>query len=139
MCAATTWRFSSYATQKQALLGATLQGRFLSLPSLVGAPAKTDVAVPVQPSPVKAMSTAMKQYLQKKRSHDEFIAKERSEFELGKKHLANMMGMNSDTMTQEDIDKAIDYLFPSGLFHEGAKPIMKPPEEVSICIQDMVV
>ena len=31
------------------------------------------------------------------------IAKERSEFELGKKHLANMMGMEANAMTQEDI------------------------------------
>jgi small subunit ribosomal protein S9 len=131
MCAANTLRFSSFATQKQALLVSTVQGRFLSVSSLVRGPAKTDVAVPAQPSPTKAMSTAMKQYLQKKRSHDEFIAKERSEFELGKKHLANMMGMNSEAMTQEDIDKAIDYLFPSGLLNEGARPIMKPPEEVT--------
>jgi len=91
---------------------------------------KTDFAVSEQTSQTKAISTAMKQYLQKKRSHDEFIAKERSEFELGKKHLANMMGMSSERMTQQDIDKAIDYLFPSGLLHEGARPVMKPPEEI---------
>ena len=33
-------------------------------------------------------------------------------------------------MSQEDVDKAIDYLFPSGLQAEGARPIMKPPEDV---------
>jgi len=75
---------------------------------------------------------AMKFYLEKKREHDSFIAQERSEFELGKKHLANMMGMEAEAMTQEDIDKAIDYLFPSGLFHPEARPVMKPPEDVSI-------
>ena len=61
-----------------------------------------------------------------------FIAKERSEFELGKKHLANMMGMTYETMTQQDVDTAIDYLFPSGLTYKDARPHMKPPEEVQI-------
>ena len=78
----------------------------------------------------KPMSTAMKFYLERKKAHDSFIAKERSEFELGKKHLANMMGMNYEAMTQEDVDKAIEYLFPSGLYDEEARPKMKPPEEV---------
>ena len=78
----------------------------------------------------KSVSPAMKIYLEKKTQHDAFIAKERSEFELGKKHLANMMGMDYETMTQEDVDKAIEYLFPSGLYNPDARPKMKPPEEV---------
>ncbi len=78
----------------------------------------------------KKMSSAMKFYMEKKRKQDEFMAHERSEFELGKKHLGNMMGMDADSMTQEDIDKAIDYLFPSGLYEPKARPKMKPPEEV---------
>ena len=77
------------------------------------------------------MSSAMKYYLTKKRDHELFISKERSEFELGKKHLANMMGMNFESMSQEDVDKAILYLFPSGLYHRDAKPMMKPPEQVN--------
>ena len=81
----------------------------------------------------KSMSSAMKYYLEKKREHDVFIANERSEFELGKKHLANIMGMNYEAMTQEDIDKAIAYLFPSGLYDPEARPKMKPPEEVLQC------
>ena len=89
------------------------------------------------PKPVTSVDTSNKKpnrlmqfYLDKRRQHDEFIAKERSEFELGKKHLANMMGIEANSMTQEDIDKAIEYLFPSGLEEPKAKPIMKPPEEV---------
>ena len=85
-------------------------------------------AAPAEPK--TKMSTAMKFYLEKKREHDSFIAQERSEFEMGKKHLANMMGMEVEAMTQDDIDKAIDYLFPSGLYDPEARPIMKPPEEV---------
>ena len=60
----------------------------------------------------KKLSRSMQFYMEKRRQHDEFIARERSEFELGKKHLANMMGMEANAMTQEDIDKAISYLFP---------------------------
>merc|ERR1719206_365381 len=72
----------------------------------------------------------MKYYLKKKRENDLFIAKERSEFELGKKHLANMMGMTYETMTQEDVDRAVNYLFPSGLTFKDARPHLKPPEEI---------
>ncbi len=34
----------------------------------------------------------------------EFIDKQVEEFEMGKRHLANMMGENPETFTQEDID-----------------------------------
>lgn len=78
----------------------------------------------------KKPSRTMQHYMERRKAHEEFIAKERSEFELGKKHLANMMGMDVNEMSQEDVDKAIDYLFPSGLQAEGARPIMKPPEDV---------
>ena len=91
---------------------------------------KSDVGEGSKRSANKKLSSAMKHYMERKREHDTFIAKERSEFELGKKHLANMMGMDYDAMSQEDVDKAIEYLFPSGLFHEDARPKMKPPEEV---------
>ena len=93
--------------------------------------AKTD-----SKKPKNEISAAMKFYLEKKKRHDAFIASERSEFELGKKHLANMMGMDYDAMTQEDVDKAIDYLFPSGLYEPSARPKMKPPEEVNIFFSD---
>jgi len=53
-----------------------------------------------------------------------------AEFDIGKRHLANMMGEDPETFTQEDIDKAIQYLFPSGLFEPRARPMMKHPEEV---------
>ncbi len=92
--------------------------------SIIGGSEKT------RGQPKKSISSAMKHYLEKKKDHDVFIARERSEFELGKKHLANMMGMSYEAMTQEDIDKAIAYLFPSGLYNPEARPLMKPPEEV---------
>ncbi|NXV83590.1 RT09 protein, partial [Atlantisia rogersi] len=59
-----------------------------------------------------------------------FIKKQIEEFNLGKRHLANMMGEDPETFTQEDIDKAIAYLFPSGLFDKRARPMMKHPTEI---------
>ncbi|GAB0178938.1 28S ribosomal protein S9, mitochondrial [Grus japonensis] len=59
-----------------------------------------------------------------------FIKKQIEEFNLGKRHLANMMGEDPETFTQEDIDKAIAYLFPSGLFDKQARPMMKHPTEI---------
>lgn len=76
------------------------------------------------------MSKAMKAYLERTQAHDEFMKKQTSDFEIGKRHLANMMGEDPETFTQEDIDKAIQYLFPSGLFEPKARPMMKHPEEV---------
>merc|ERR1712156_986515 len=76
----------------------------------------------------RGMSSAMKMYLQRKREHDMFISKERAEFEVGKQHLASMMGLDAASLEQEDIDRSIEYLFPSGLAPE-ARPSMRPPEE----------
>ncbi|XP_060625708.1 small ribosomal subunit protein uS9m [Anolis sagrei] len=59
-----------------------------------------------------------------------FIKKQIEEFNIGKRHLANMMGEDPETFTQEDIDKAIAYLFPSGLFEKRARPVMKHPDEI---------
>ena len=77
----------------------------------------------------RATSSAMKMYLQRKREHDMFISRERAEFDVGKSHLASMMGLEVATMDQADIDRSIEYLFPSGLALE-ARPVMKPPEEI---------
>ncbi|XP_062383757.1 28S ribosomal protein S9, mitochondrial [Sardina pilchardus] len=61
---------------------------------------------------------------------EEFIKKQVEEFNIGKRHLANMMGEDPESFTQEDIDRSIRYLFPSGLFEKKARPIMKHPDEV---------
>uniref|UniRef100_A0A663LRM3 Small ribosomal subunit protein uS9m n=1 Tax=Athene cunicularia TaxID=194338 RepID=A0A663LRM3_ATHCN len=61
---------------------------------------------------------------------EEFIKKQIEEFNLGKRHLANMMGEDPETFTQEDIDRAIAYLFPSGLFERHARPMMKHPTAI---------
>ncbi|XP_061853422.1 small ribosomal subunit protein uS9m isoform X2 [Colius striatus] len=41
-----------------------------------------------------------------------------------------MMGEDPESFTQEDIDRAIAYLFPSGLFDKRARPMMKHPTEI---------
>ena len=76
------------------------------------------------------ISKAMKAYLEKAKARDEFMKDKIQEFEMGKRHLANMMGWDPERITQDDIDSAIRYLLPSGLMHVTSRPIMKHPEEV---------
>ncbi|VVD04433.1 unnamed protein product [Leptidea sinapis] len=78
----------------------------------------------------KTVSKAMKAYLERAREHDDFMKKQEFEFTVGKRHLANMMGEDPETFTQKDVDRAIEYLFPSGIYDPAARPLMKPPEEV---------
>uniref|UniRef100_A0A8C5DJ45 Small ribosomal subunit protein uS9m n=1 Tax=Gouania willdenowi TaxID=441366 RepID=A0A8C5DJ45_GOUWI len=61
---------------------------------------------------------------------DEFIRKQKEEFEAGRRQLANMMGEDPESFSQQDVDRSVSYLFPSGLFEKKARPIMKPPEEI---------
>lgn len=42
---------------------------------------------------------------------DEFIKKEKKEYEIGKRHLANMMGMNPEEFTQEDVNVSTNNLY----------------------------
>lgn len=76
----------------------------------------------------RSISKSMMSYLKRAREQKEFLLRETKEFERGKRHLANMMGIDSNGMTQADIDRAIDYLFPSGLFDKRARPMMKHPD-----------
>ncbi|XP_035435176.2 28S ribosomal protein S9, mitochondrial [Spodoptera frugiperda] len=78
----------------------------------------------------KKISKAMKAYLERAQAHDEFMHKQQFEYNIGKRHLANMMGEDPETFTQKDVDRAIEYLFPSGIYDPAARPLMKPPEEV---------
>ncbi|XP_067615354.1 small ribosomal subunit protein uS9m isoform X1 [Eurosta solidaginis] len=92
----------------------------------------TEVTVQAAPLAVKKtkVSKAMKAYLERAREHDEFMKTQKFEYQVGKRHLANMMGEDPETFTQEDVDNAIAYLFPSGLYDKRARPLMKSPEEV---------
>ena len=47
----------------------------------------------------------MKAYLERAREHDQFMKSQQHEFEVGKRHLANMMGEAPETFeNQEQID-----------------------------------
>lgn len=46
----------------------------------------------------------MRAYLERAKEHDEFMKIQDEEFRIGKRHLANMMGEDPETFTQEDID-----------------------------------
>nr|XP_021190472.2 28S ribosomal protein S9, mitochondrial [Helicoverpa armigera] len=78
----------------------------------------------------KKISKAMKAYLERSQEHDQFMKRQEFEYNIGKRHLANMMGEDPETFTQKDVDRAIEYLFPSGIYDPAARPLMKPPEEV---------
>lgn len=71
----------------------------------------------------------MKAYLERAKEHESCMETARLEYKLGKRHLANMMGADVESFTQNDIDQAVQYLFPSGLYDPAARPTMKPPEE----------
>uniref|UniRef100_A0A182JSA5 28S ribosomal protein S9, mitochondrial n=1 Tax=Anopheles christyi TaxID=43041 RepID=A0A182JSA5_9DIPT len=75
------------------------------------------------------ISKAMKAYLERAKEYESCMETARLEYKLGKRHLANMMGADVETFTQKDIDQAVQYLFPSGLYDPAARPTMKPPEE----------
>ncbi|XP_045126982.1 28S ribosomal protein S9, mitochondrial-like [Portunus trituberculatus] len=78
------------------------------------------------------MSKSMLAYQQRAEAHDKFMVEQVAEYEIGRRHLANMMGEDPETFTQEDINAAIQYLLPSGLFEPSARPSMKHPSEVFI-------
>ncbi|CEF66197.1 28S ribosomal protein S9, mitochondrial [Strongyloides ratti] len=82
----------------------------------------------VQTRRLKSIGRALNTYITRAKENARLMAKEKDEFELGRRHLANMMGLDPDTMTQTDIDRSIEYLFPSSLHDKKARPVMKSPE-----------
>lgn len=64
--------------------------------------------VTIQATPVaiknKEVSKAMKAYLERAREHDRFMRNQEQEFQIGKRHLANIMGADPETFSQDDID-----------------------------------
>ncbi|KAI8792059.1 28S ribosomal protein S9, mitochondrial [Biomphalaria glabrata] len=76
------------------------------------------------------ISRSMKAYMEKVKKHDELMKTEVADYEIGKRHLANIMGADPDTFTQEDVDRAIEYLLPNGLFDKKARPMLKNPYEI---------
>ncbi|XP_050084634.1 28S ribosomal protein S9, mitochondrial isoform X2 [Anopheles aquasalis] len=71
----------------------------------------------------------MKAYLERAKEYESCMITARLEYKLGKRHLANMMGEDVESFSQQDVDQAVQYLFPSGLYDPAARPTMKHPEE----------
>ncbi|KAJ6632810.1 28S ribosomal protein S9, mitochondrial, partial [Pseudolycoriella hygida] len=64
----------------------------------------TNVTATAVPKDTKAISKVMRAYLERAQEHDEFMKIQQDEFRIGKRHLANMMGEDPETFTQEDVD-----------------------------------
>lgn len=62
----------------------------------------------------------MKAYLERAQEHDDFMQTQNLEYQIGKRHLANMMGEDPEMFTQEDVDVSsiisINYTFSSYIF-----------------------
>lgn len=61
--------------------------------------------------------------------------KEREQYEISRRHLANMMAADPEEFTQEHVDSALNYLMPCGLLKHNrkdipVKPLLVPPELV---------
>ncbi|XP_059177008.1 small ribosomal subunit protein uS9m-like [Physella acuta] len=76
------------------------------------------------------ISRAMKAYMEQTKAHDQMMKAQVSDYELGKRHLANIMGKDPDNFTQTDVERAIEYLLPSGIFDKKARPLLKDPYEI---------
>uniref|UniRef100_A0A914KI18 Uncharacterized protein n=1 Tax=Meloidogyne incognita TaxID=6306 RepID=A0A914KI18_MELIC len=75
---------------------------------------------------INQISDAMNLYIKSINEQEQFIKDEMVGFERGKRHLANIMGVDPETMTQKQINTSIKYLFPSGLFSLKTRPVMQP-------------
>lgn len=72
----------------------------------------------------------MKLYLESARDAEKLLRTETEKYELGKKYLAKMMGQDPETFGPDEVDKAINYLLPSGLTEKKARPMMKHPSYI---------
>lgn len=79
---------------------------------------------------LRNLNKSMKSYMKRVIEHETLMKKEIAEYNIGKRHLANMMGKDPATFQQSDINAAIKYLFPSGLFDPKAQPAMKHPDDL---------
>lgn len=46
----------------------------------------------------------MRAYLERAEEHQKFMAEKNFEYQIGKRHLANMMGEDPENFTQQDVD-----------------------------------
>ncbi|XP_076177113.1 mitochondrial ribosomal protein S9 [Ptiloglossa arizonensis] len=84
----------------------------------------------LEKKPEKKLSKTMKIYLQRSKEYMNFLEKETVAYNVGIRHLANIMGEDPDHFNEKDIQKAIRYLLPSGLYDRRAHPMMLHPNKL---------
>lgn len=52
---------------------------------------------------------AMRVYLERAQQHDEFMKRQQISYQIGKRHLANMMGEDPETFTQDMVDVSVEF------------------------------
>lgn len=57
----------------------------------------------------KKLNNAARIFLQRAREYDEMIQEAQSEYRIGMRHLANMMGADPESFTQKDADVSTRY------------------------------
>lgn len=77
----------------------------------------------------KSISKSMQVYLERAREHEEFMKQQTHEYQIGKRHLANMMGEDPETFTQEDVTVTRHY--SSG--HFGVLACLSFRMQLNIC------
>ncbi|XP_069140069.1 small ribosomal subunit protein uS9m-like [Argopecten irradians] len=78
----------------------------------------------------KTISNAMRAYLETAVKYEKEKENLSHEYELGRRHLANMMGIHHADFTKEHAKLAVKYLMPSGLFDKKAHPFLLEADDV---------
>ncbi|XP_052088680.1 28S ribosomal protein S9, mitochondrial-like [Mytilus californianus] len=86
-------------------------------------PTKTD-------GKAQKISRAMRAYLEKAKRYQDAMDEQNTLYEVGKRHLANMMGEDPESFTHKDVKRAVAYLLPSGLHEKKARPVMPLPVDI---------
>ncbi|XP_041463625.1 28S ribosomal protein S9, mitochondrial-like [Lytechinus variegatus] len=89
----------------------------------------TDAQPKTEKKPKDSVAAVIAAAQDRRTAYDTLIQHEELSYERGRRHLANMMGEDPENFQQEDVNRAIEYLFPSGLFDKKARPMMKPPAD----------
>ncbi|XP_033739894.1 28S ribosomal protein S9, mitochondrial-like [Pecten maximus] len=78
----------------------------------------------------KMISNAMKAYLETAVKYEKEKENLTYEYEIGRRHLANMMGIHHEDFTKEHAKIAVKYLMPSGMFDKKAHPYLLEADDV---------
>ena len=77
---------------------------YLHKPQIADQPSGASTSELKRSAKKESISKAMKIYLERAKKHNEFMKTQEDEFDMGRRHLANMMGINEATMSQNDIN-----------------------------------